>query len=173
MELFETYIQMVVIWLKKIPKMGMTLQEMEAVPNLYLVDPKAAIVESHTELLETLGKLFGNCTRANHFFAFYDTNQTDPVTIQPTVPVCKNSYGVVVQDCLDIDFESNRTRDFAAYTDLVNNGITKDRMDQQHGLLFNFVQLFAAHGGFDAVCELLEMGLNEEKAQKLPFQITT
>jgi len=54
---------------------------MEAVPNLYLVDPKAAIVESYTELIETLGKLFGNSARSNHFFAFFDINQTDPATI--------------------------------------------------------------------------------------------
>lgn len=47
---------------------------MDAAPNLFLVDPKAAIVESYTEILETLGKFFGNCPRALHFFSFYDTN---------------------------------------------------------------------------------------------------
>ena len=47
---------------------------MEAVPNLFLVDPKAAIVESYTELFETLGKFFGNCVRTLGYFAFCDVN---------------------------------------------------------------------------------------------------
>lgn len=65
--------------------MTKTLQEMELVPNLFLVDPKAAILEVYPEFMETLGKMFGNCGRALHFFNFYDTNQVDPKLIKEEV----------------------------------------------------------------------------------------
>lgn len=74
MELTHEVMRLITYWLKKIPTLTKTLQEMDAIPNLFLVDPKAAIVESYTEILETLGKFFGNCSRALHFFSFYDFN---------------------------------------------------------------------------------------------------
>lgn len=67
-------LRLIVTWLAKIPTLTVTLDEMEAVPLLFLVDPKAAIVESYTELMETLGKLFGTCMRALCFFMLYDCN---------------------------------------------------------------------------------------------------
>lgn len=71
---FKAVLRMIVTWLVKIPQLTKVIEEMEALPNLFLVDPKAAIVESSPELMETLGKLFGNCMRALHFFSFYDIN---------------------------------------------------------------------------------------------------
>jgi hypothetical protein len=73
-QLFKAMIRLITVWMHKLPSMTRTLAEMEAVPNLFLVDPKAAIVEAYPELLETLMKFFGNCPRALHFFSFHDVN---------------------------------------------------------------------------------------------------
>jgi hypothetical protein len=54
--------------------MTKTLEEIEAVPLLFLVDPSAAIIESCYELMETLGKFFGADMRALRFFSFYDVD---------------------------------------------------------------------------------------------------
>lgn len=45
----------------------------------------------------------------------------------------------------------------------------KDRKDLQFGYLLNWVQYFAELGGFNAVLDALDLGLNEEKSTKLPF----
>lgn len=78
--------------------MTKTLEEMEQVHMLYLVDPKAAIVEAAPELMETLGKLFGTCMRGLHFFSFYDRNQIEPhVIIEETASaIIPNTFGAVV-----------------------------------------------------------------------------
>lgn len=65
---------MIVVWLAKLPTMAKTIDEMDAVPHLFLVDPQAAIIEASWELMETLGKLFGTCMRGLRFFSFYDSN---------------------------------------------------------------------------------------------------
>jgi hypothetical protein len=63
---------MIVVWLVKLPTLQSTFEELEKVPLLFLVDPKAAIVKAYPELMETLQKLFGGCMRALRFFIFYD-----------------------------------------------------------------------------------------------------
>lgn len=61
---------------------------MDVLPNLFFVDPRAAIVEAGYELMDTLGKLFGTCMRGLRFFSFYDVNQTPPhVIIQEASPL--------------------------------------------------------------------------------------
>jgi len=70
----KSCLRLIVTWLVKIPTLQTTIDEMEAVPLLFLVDPKAAIIESSHELMETLGKLFGTCMRALSFFMLYDVN---------------------------------------------------------------------------------------------------
>lgn len=47
----------------------------------------------------------------------------------------------------------------------------RDRKDLQYGQVCNWVQYFAQLGGFDAVVNLLEMNINQEKAVKAPFQM--
>ena len=66
--------RLIVTWIVKIPKMTKTLEQIEAVPLLFLVDPSAAIIESCYELMETLGKFFGADMRALRFFSFYDVD---------------------------------------------------------------------------------------------------
>jgi hypothetical protein len=41
---FKTIMRLVVAWMIKVTKLTKTLEELEAVPNLFLVDPRAAIV---------------------------------------------------------------------------------------------------------------------------------
>jgi hypothetical protein len=168
----KAVIKMIVTWLDQVPKMTKTLQEMEAVQNLFLVDPKAAILEAYAEIIETLGKLFGNCGRALHFFNFYDVNQTDPKTIKAQVQdsvVVPNSFGVVVNECLDEDFVSKRHTDQQAYTDLVHRKAMMNRNDIKFGYILNWVQYFTEIGGFDAIMNFLQAGLDGDKEVKVPF----
>ena len=37
--------------------------------------------------------------------------------------------------------------------------------------MFNWVQFFADLGGFDALLDVLQMGMNDEKAVKAPFSL--
>lgn len=95
----KAVLRLITMWLVKIPQMTKTLEEMEAVAMLYLVDSRAAIVEAAPELMETLGKLFGSCMRALHYFSFYDCNQIDPNEIiaeVETTAIIPNTFGVVV-----------------------------------------------------------------------------
>ena len=90
---------MITVWLVKIPSMTKTLEEIDAVALIYLIDSKAAIIEAAPELMETLGKLFGSCMRALHYFSFYDCNQIDPNDIIAEVgsgAIIPNTFGVVV-----------------------------------------------------------------------------
>ena len=70
----KTVLRLIVVWLAKIPSLTKTIEEMELLPNLFLIDPKAAIVEASYEMMETLGKLFGTCMRGLRFYSFYDIN---------------------------------------------------------------------------------------------------
>lgn len=94
----KAVLRLIVKWLVKIPSMTKTLEEMEAVPLIYLIDPKAAIVEAAPELMETLGKLFGTCMRGLRFFSFHDRNQIDPHVIneENESAIIPNTFGVVV-----------------------------------------------------------------------------
>ena len=97
-QFMKLVLRLIVTWLVKIPQMTKTLEEMEQVHMLYLVDPKAAIVEAAPELMETLGKLFGTCMRGLRFFSFYDCNQIEPhVIIEETASaIIPNTFGAVV-----------------------------------------------------------------------------
>lgn len=68
-------------WLVKVQTLTKTMEEIELLPTLFLIDPKAAIVEASYEMMETLGKLFGTCIRGLKFYSFYDINQTPPHVI--------------------------------------------------------------------------------------------
>lgn len=68
----KAVLRLIVCWLAKIPQMSKILEEMEAINLIFLVDPKAAIVEAAPEVMETLGKLFGTCVRGMRYFSFYD-----------------------------------------------------------------------------------------------------
>jgi hypothetical protein len=97
----KAVLRLIVCWLAKIPKMTKTLEEMEAVNLMFLVDPKAAIIEAAPELMETLGKIFGTCARGLRFFNFYDSNQVDPHVINKEVnqdgdAIIPNTFGIVV-----------------------------------------------------------------------------
>ena len=86
-----------------------TFDELEKVPQLFLVDPHAAIVKSYPELMETLQKLFGGCLRALRYFVFYDIDQETPRVITKNISddnlgVLQNSFGVVVNDMTEVDF---------------------------------------------------------------------
>jgi len=81
----KSVLRLIVVWLKKLPTLQSTFEELEKVPNLFLVDPLAAIVKSCPELMETLSKLFGCCLRALKFFSFYDVNQETPLFITKQV----------------------------------------------------------------------------------------
>ena len=65
-------LRLIVVWLAKLPTLQKTYEELEKVPQLFLVDPLAAVVKAYPELMETLQKLFGGCPRSLRFFAFYD-----------------------------------------------------------------------------------------------------
>lgn len=71
---FKTVLRLIVVWLIKLPTLQGTFEELEKVPLLFLVDPKAAIVKAYPELMETLQKLFGSCYRALRYFIFYDVD---------------------------------------------------------------------------------------------------
>lgn len=51
---FKTVLRLIVVWLVKLPTLQSTFEELEKVPLLFLVDPKAAIVKAYPELMETL-----------------------------------------------------------------------------------------------------------------------
>ena len=51
---FKTVLRLIVVWLVKLPTLQSTFEELEKVPSLFLVDPKAAIVKAYPELMETL-----------------------------------------------------------------------------------------------------------------------
>jgi hypothetical protein len=51
---FKTVLRMIVVWLVKLPTLQSTFEELEKVPSLFLVDPKAAIAKAYPELMETL-----------------------------------------------------------------------------------------------------------------------
>ena len=70
----KVVMRLIVVWLVKLTTLQKTFEELEKVPNLFLVDPIAAIVKSYPELMETLAKLFGCCLRSMRFFSFYDVN---------------------------------------------------------------------------------------------------
>lgn len=130
----KAVMRLIVTWLVKIPKMTKTLEEIEAVPLLFIVDPSAAIVECCYELMETLGKFFGADMRALRFFSFYDVDQVDPFQIANEVKmsgsaIFTSSVGVVVQDLTNVDFVSKRYTDDTKYTDLVARNGMKDRKD--------------------------------------------
>ena len=55
----------------------------------------------------------------------------------------------------------------------MNRGLLKDRKDLKYGQLLNWVQYFAFLGGFDALINLLSLGLNDEKSVKTPFKIVS
>jgi len=71
-------LRLIVVWIKKLPTLQKTFEELEKLPLLFLVDPQAAIVKAYPELMETLAKLFGGCSRALRFFAFNDVDQETP-----------------------------------------------------------------------------------------------
>jgi hypothetical protein len=73
--------RLVTAWLVKVCKLSKTIEELESVPLLYLVDPNAALINAHAEMMETLGKLIGSCFRGLHWHRFYDINQIDPLRI--------------------------------------------------------------------------------------------
>lgn len=97
----KAVLRLIVVWIAKVPSMAKTIDEIDAVPLLFLVDPQAAIIEASTELMETLGKLFGTCMRGLRFFSFYDSNQEAPSDVNKFVDdeklaVIANTFGVVV-----------------------------------------------------------------------------
>lgn len=70
--LIKSVLRLIVVWLKKIPTLTKAMDELQKIPNLFLVDPHCAIVECYHELMETLGKILCNCRRAYRFFCFFD-----------------------------------------------------------------------------------------------------
>lgn len=97
----KAVLRLIVTWLVRVPQLSKTMEEVEALPMLFLIDPNAAILETSTELMETLGKLFGTCMRGLRFFSFYDKDQISPAEIIKEVEdeksaVMPNSFGVVV-----------------------------------------------------------------------------
>lgn len=87
------------------------------------------------------------------------------------VEVVQNSFGVVVRDMVDIDFENMREKNEAIYNPESARVRVYEKRDIEFGYILNWVQYFADLGGFDAILSLLSMGLNDEKAVKAPFNI--
>lgn len=84
-----------------------------------------------------------------------------------------NSYGIVVKDNTDIDYEGARELNELNYnTDLAAKKVN-ERKDIEYGYIFNWVQYFADLGGFDAVLNVLSMGMDDEKAVKAPFALVS
>jgi hypothetical protein len=79
---FKAIVRLIVSWMQKIQSLTTSIDELNLVPNLFLVDSQAAIVECYYELMETLSKLFGNCFRTVRFYMCHDTEaQTQPENI--------------------------------------------------------------------------------------------
>lgn len=55
--------------------MGQTFKEIAQVPNLFIVDPAAAIASMYPEIFETLKRLFGADARAMKHYLLKDFNQ--------------------------------------------------------------------------------------------------
>jgi hypothetical protein len=70
-------------------------------------------------------------------------------------------------------FVKARYDDDVKYSELVVRGVMKERKNLQYGLIFNWVQYFTQIGGFDAIINMLELGLNDEKAVKIPFSLVS
>ena len=59
--------------------------------------------------------------------------------LQSQQSVAPNSFGVVVNDCLDEDFVVKRHTDQQAYTDLVHRKAMMNRNDIKFGYILNWV----------------------------------
>jgi len=70
--LIRSVLRLIACWLKKICSLTKAIDELQKIPNLFLVDPHCAVVECYHELMETLNKIFCNCRRAYRFFCFFD-----------------------------------------------------------------------------------------------------
>jgi ubiquitin carboxyl-terminal hydrolase 9/24 len=72
---------------------------------------------------------------------------------------------------VDIDFENMREKNEANYNPESARVRVYEKRDIEFGYILNWVQYFAELGGFDAIFNVLSMGLNDEKAVKAPFSI--
>jgi len=74
-EFLKTIIDLVVAWLKKVPKLlQKTLVDLRRNPELYLVDEDVALVQCCCELMGLLQRLFCCCHRSLRYYSYYDEN---------------------------------------------------------------------------------------------------
>jgi hypothetical protein len=107
---------------------------------------------------------------------FYDVDQETPRVLTKQIAdsglaVVQNSFGVVVKDMTDVDFENARCINEFNYNSDQSKSRVNDKKDIEFGLILNWVQYFADLGGFDAVLDVLSIGICDEKAIKAPFSL--
>ena len=71
----------------------------------------------------------------------------------------------------DIDFYSARETNELYWNPEAARERVLIKKNIEYGYLFNWVQFFADLGGFDALLDVLQMGMNDEKAVKAPFSL--
>ena len=70
----------------------------------------------------------------------------------------------------DFEFETQReTNDINFNPDIARLKVYSQKVE--HGYILNWTQLFADLGGFDALFNVLSMGMDDEKAAKAPFKL--
>ena len=84
-----------------------------------------------------------------------------------------NSFGVVVKDLTDRDFIGERESDTSLYNSDPSRQRVKERRNIEFGQILNLVQYFAEIGGFDGVLSVLRLGMEDDKAAKVSFNMVS
>jgi len=113
--------------------------------------------------MDMVKRLFCCCQRALRFYLFNDVNQVQPETITQEVKQCNdeivpNTFGVIVQDFTEVDFDQRRVTDESKYIPEASKQRIVHKDNLVFGQMVNFVQYFADIGGFDAIINLLKLG---------------
>jgi len=125
-------IELVVAWLKYVPTVfKKTMSELRVDKDLYLVDEDIAIVQSVTEVMGVLRRIFCGCHRAIRLFMYYDINQQE------------RQENSISRDYTNQDFIKRRSSEKNDYDiDEVKNQIYSKNNMLIFGQALNFVDHF-------------------------------
>ena len=110
-------------------------------------------------------RLFGGCARCLKQYMIMDENQLSYADIrrisQQDGVIMPSSFNDIVNNYLQFNFVGNRTSLKQYPTQDVFNRVHEGQ-DIIFGSLCNYVQYFAEVGGFDALLQLFQMGMDAE-----------
>ena len=137
---------------------------------LYLIDPEAALFNIYPEMTDFLKRLFISDPRNLKYFSYLDDNQIAPHEMKDLVmrdkeQVMPNSFGPIVMDHSNFDFVARRVPINQDANYEYHRNRIKERKELFWGTMANLLQYFADIGGFDAILDLIRMGVPEENEE--------